>query len=190
MANLANQPRRITLGKQHTSLLVAGLLLPAILIACGPNRGSEPMLLDESVLTYETVVSLVRSACDGFCPAYRVTLRGNGQVLYEGLFNVETEGSAQGSVEHETVMQVLERFREIDFFSFQDRYVNGEEGCPMAPFGPPHIRISLSLRGRHKEVNVEPCWFSKDADELWDLAELIDQATGTERWIAGGDADP
>jgi hypothetical protein len=147
------------------------------------------MLLDESVLTYATVISLVRSACDGFCPAYRVTLRGNGQVLYKGFLYVETNGTAEGSVEPEIVMQVLEQFNEINFFSLQDQYVSGEEGCPLAPIGPPNISISLSLRGRHKEIKVEPCWFSRDADELWELAELIDQAAGTERWIAGGAAN-
>jgi hypothetical protein len=176
--------------KQRVPCLILSLLLLLVLAACQSKREATQITLDERALSYETVISLVRSACDGLCPAYRVTLRGDGQVLYKGFLNVQTDGTAEGSVTPETVRQVLTRFMEIDFYSLQDQYINGEKGCPLVPIGPPSISISLSLDGKHKEVKVQDCWFSRDADELWALADFIDQATVTDRWVGARTPDP
>ena len=40
----------------------------------------------------EVVITLERTACFGVCPVYKLTIYGDGRVLYDGIRFVRTEG--------------------------------------------------------------------------------------------------
>ena len=75
-------------------------------------------------------IRLSRSGCYGSCPAYSVTLHGDGTVTYKGSWYVSIEGEYTAHVSPEAVRQLLERFRNANFFSLKNEYRAGVTDNP------------------------------------------------------------
>ncbi|MFO1187005.1 MAG: DUF6438 domain-containing protein [Alphaproteobacteria bacterium] len=67
-------------------------------------------------------VSLTRTPCFGICPSYRVTLKGDGQVRYEGDCFVDVKGVKDYTVDAAAVEKLAKAFEAADFFNLQDEY--------------------------------------------------------------------
>jgi len=67
-------------------------------------------------------IDLWRSGCLGFCPAYRLEIRGDGTVSYEGQFFVALTGQHRGFVNPNDVRGLVNDFRLSDFDIFKDNY--------------------------------------------------------------------
>jgi hypothetical protein len=91
------------------------------------------------------------------CPAYRLEIRGDGTVLFEGLNGVPPgkyhdaiskrviSGEYQGKVSRQQVERLLEKFRQADYSSLKDKYV-----LPATDMET--IRTSLTIDGKTKKV--------------------------------------
>jgi len=94
--------------------------------------------------------------CEG-CPAYRLEIRGDGTVIFESenpAFSDEFEkrvgnqiirGKYRGKISRQQVEQVLEKFREADYFSLKDKYA-------MPATDLEEITTSLTIDGKTKKV--------------------------------------
>jgi hypothetical protein len=69
-----------------------------------------------------TVIALSRSGCLGACPSYRVELRGNGEVRYEGDSDVLVKGSHRWRVDPASLAPLLEIFRRANYFALDGYY--------------------------------------------------------------------
>ena len=69
-----------------------------------------------------TIITLERTACFGTCPAYHVTLYGNGTVVYEGESFVAVNGAQKSQVDPQAVKGLVDEFYNVGFFSLRDRY--------------------------------------------------------------------
>jgi len=125
-------------------------------------------------------VTLKRTACYGWCPVYSVAIHGNGLVEYLGEVHVDVPGPQTARIPPQRVKDLLTRFEEIRFFDLKEKYF---ETCTDMPTAI----ISISVDGRSKEVSnyyggCEGAQTGPQVD-LAKLAEGIDNAAGTGRWI-------
>jgi len=70
----------------------------------------------------DIAVSLTRTTCFGICPSYRVTLKGDGHVRYEGDCFVDVKGIKDYTVDAAEVEKLAKAFEAADFFALQDEY--------------------------------------------------------------------
>ncbi len=86
-----------------------------IMSACAPVSA-------EPSKTELVEITLTRTVCFGYCPAYTVTINGAGEVRYEGRAFVNVVGEARGRVSPDEVARLVARFDEIGFDRLRDRY--------------------------------------------------------------------
>jgi len=123
-------------------------------------------------------ITLSRTACFGTCPAYRVEIHGNGTVLYEGQMYVALTGTHRGSIGKETVSELVEAFRNIDYYSLQDEYVWGATDLPT-------YETSIAIDGKSKAVKDYAGEQVGMPLSVSTLEMEIDRLVDTERWTKG-----
>jgi hypothetical protein len=144
----------------------------------------------------QLVISLQRTACFGSCPDYKVTIHGNGRVLFETTPHLElddvanvhrafsTESGVRASGTHETTIEpqvideLLMQFKEARFFSLRDEYRAEITDSPT-------YMVTIDT-GNGKKSVVD--YVGKEAGmpvAVTALQDAIDAAAGTDRWIRG-----
>src|SRR5262249_40911782 len=130
------------------------------------------------------VITLERTRCYGSCPAYSVTLRGDGSVEYAGEVGVDVPGRQAGSIDPSRVIELAESAESIGFFAMESSYF---EDCTDLP------TTTISIRTRTKNKRVSNYYGGCDRKttgpqvELAALAGRIDTAADTRRWVAPDD---
>ena len=115
--------RRLTV-----SLSVIILALIAIDIASASRGDRSLNLSSRSDADLKTVTILLdRTACYGTCPAYKVTIHGDGRVEYTGEENVRAKGAREGRIEKTGIAELLSEFTRAKFLSISRDY--SEEKC-------------------------------------------------------------
>src|SRR4051812_43917277 len=97
-----------------------------------------------------TVITLERTGCFGPCPIYRVTLQGDGTVIFEGKRFVKSTGTFTAHVAPEQVRRLVEDFKKVDYFSLRDKYVTRADGCQEWWTDNPSAITSLKVEGKQK----------------------------------------
>ena len=90
-------------------------------------------------------ITLRRTVCYGFCPAYTVTITGDGAVRYVGERFVNVVGPASATIPREDVAALLARFDEIGFDQLDDEYRGMMTDLPTTT-------ITLVRNGRRKSL--------------------------------------
>src|SRR5215831_599627 len=159
---------------RYAAVLVLFAVILAVSLATGCHSPSHPNDLSS------VSVTLKRTACYGTCPVYSVAIHGNGLVEYLKEFRVDIPGPQTARISPERVKDLLKDFEEIHFFDLKEKYF---EPCTDMPTAI----ISISVDGRNKEVSnyYGGCEGAKTGPQvdLEKLAEQIDSAAGTSRWI-------
>jgi hypothetical protein len=157
-----------------------GLLLVASFVV----RPAEPA---------DTIMTLSRSACFGTCPVYRVEIRGNGEVTYQGDGFVLIPGTHHWHIDPAAVAMLLELFQRADYFNLKDQYVANVSD--LASF-----ETSLTVGGRRKSIldyggsgmlgNAFASTSLGGEDPhmppiVTEIENAIDEAAGTATWVSG-----
>ncbi len=91
-------------------------------------------------------ITFHRGSCLGSCPAYRVEIRGDGAVTFQGDADVLVLGKHSFRIPSETVQCLLDDFRVADFWSLRQNYV--------APLTDSSLhQVTLQIDGRGKILN-------------------------------------
>jgi len=155
-------------------IAAAVLVLAASLAIWAParDRALRPKDLDS------VVVELSRGPCYGRCPAYTITVHGNGTVEYVGKMFARRDRET-GAVSGEALARIMQRLEEAHFFTLEDRAFTW---C----FDAPSVSVTVSFDGTSKRVVSDAgCtgapWgvqarFVKAADG-------VDEIVGSERWV-------
>jgi len=124
------------------------------------------------------VIALSRSTCFGTCPGYKVEIRGNGTVAFNGTAFVNFPGTHTDHISQDDVDGLVRKFASADFFSLKDAYT------AMVTDNPSYV-IEITIDGRHKSVHdyVGPMVGMPDA--VGELENEVDHVADTERWIVG-----
>ncbi len=90
-------------------------------------------------------ITLERTPCFGTCPAYRVTVRGDGQVTFTGEMFVEVIGTETYRIPEADVRELVSAFVSLNFFSLEDEYVSPATDLPSTT-------TSITIEGTTKTV--------------------------------------
>ncbi len=121
-------------------------------------------------------IRLSRSGCYGSCPAYSVTISGDGTVSYQGGRSVSIAGEHTARVSPETARQLLDYFRKANFFDVQNEYRAHVTDNPV-------YRLELIVGTTRKTVtDYVGQWVGMPA-AITHLEDAVDQAADSARWV-------
>jgi hypothetical protein len=179
MRELTSSP--IKDGQSKHRMLRLFVLAMAATWACsktyGPGTPGETN--QAGIAPSDIVITLQRSICaGGRCPAYEVTIRGDGKVTFIGSHIGETQ------ISETEVAKLVDAFRTIGFFSLKDRYLLAEDGCSSIWTDNPEAKISIRLGAEYKSVeHYHGCEGVPILGTLTELENKIDVVAGTAQWL-------
>lgn len=149
--------------------------------------GTSPAVADSSAVATSAApaysrVSLERRPCYGTCPVYRVSVAGDGVVVFEGLQHVDSIGRFTGRIDDDRAAALSRLFQELDFFTLADKYAYGEPNCPTYATDAPTVVTAVTVGGRSKTVEHD-LGCANVPQRLVDLERRIDEIVGTSRWV-------
>jgi hypothetical protein len=98
-----------------------------------------------SVPQSRVLMTLERSPCFGTCPAYTLTVDGDGTVRYDGREHVRVHGAQTWHVSPDAVRALANEMDAAGFFDFKDSYT-----APVSDL--PTTVISVTIDGRTKRI--------------------------------------
>jgi len=147
-------------------------LLPPERWALTPRSFPEPWDLKS------VKIELSRGVCYGTCPAYSVTVRGDGSVHFNGQRYVLALGEHDARIAPEAVMGLVRQFERAKFFAADDKYIASVTDNPA-------YTLTLTVAGRKKTVTDYVGEQVGMPLVITDLENAVDETAGTERWIKG-----
>jgi hypothetical protein len=145
------------------------VLIGALSLGC---HGTSVPLPDD---IKEVVITLERTACFGNCPVYKLTIYGDGRVVYDGKKFVRIEGTITTVISEKEVKKLVNEFRNVDYFSFKDSY----EDWNVTDM--PSAITSIIINGKTKTVSHYHGDFNAP-EKLTKLERKIDEIVGSDQW--------
>lgn len=122
------------------------------------------------------VASLERGPCYGFCPVYKVSVREDGSVQYQGENFVKVTGPAEAKLDAAAVARLKQAFAKARFASFANAYETRtitDSPTAVVSFGDgKSAKVVRHYRGDH---NAPPA--------LTRLEDEIDAIVNIQQWI-------
>ncbi|HYX30979.1 MAG TPA: DUF6438 domain-containing protein, partial [Pyrinomonadaceae bacterium] len=129
-------------------------------------------------------ITLERTACFGSCPVYKLTIKSDGGVTFDGARFTKTIGVATGKISPAEFRSLVSEFEKLDYFSLSDAYMPGTKECPQRITDMPSANTSIRLNGRTKSVaHYYGCGNEGVLAKLTALENKIDEVVGTQKWI-------
>lgn len=164
----------------------------AVLAAMPPNEASGAARVPETGRPAEKtpfpeikdwdslVITLDRTMCFGTCPDYRVEIRGDGSVTYEGRHYVEATGTRSAKIPVEAVHALFEKFRDAEFFWSHDAYEAEVTDMPTYTVTIAFDKTSKTIRDYAGSMAGMPEAFTE-------IETAIDETANTAQWIGSGE---
>ena len=129
----------------------------------------------------QVLITLERTSCYGECPVYKITIRGDGSVDYQGYKFVRVTGKQKAKVNASDVEILLHEFQDINFVGLDDDYstIKNSDGTVSVVTDLPTTIVSLAVGGRSKEVAD----YVGAPEKLKVLEKRIDELAGSKRWV-------
>lgn len=122
------------------------------------------------------VITLERGPCFGACPTYKVTVKGTGEVTWEGKRFVKVVGPASAKISPDAVRGLLDELVRGGYFDMNDKYTKANAT------DMPSAVSSVTLSGRAK--TIDHYYGDNSAPQaLTALEKRIDEVANTAQWI-------
>ncbi|MBD2044982.1 hypothetical protein H6F78_04940 [Coleofasciculus sp. FACHB-64] len=149
-------------------------------LAAETTTPNQRLLNQPRQVSPQVALTLERTACFGFCPIYKLTVYGNGKVVYEGKRFVKVTGTRTTTISKTAARKLIADFQKLNYFKLQDSYTGGHTDAPSA---------ITSLTIGKKQKTVHHYLPSPDAPtQLTELENKIDTVVNSKQWI-GTDAE-
>jgi hypothetical protein len=162
--------------------VVGGSSSPTAQAPSPDDAGSTLTITPKDVDANESV-TLDRSECYGRCPVYRVEIKGDGTVRYDGMKFVRVEGARTSRAPAEKVAALFAHFHRAGFAGMNAEYTYPVTDNPTAT-------LTLHWDGQTKEVrDYPPCHEESYGDaaapppELCALEKEVDEVAATKQWV-------
>ena len=124
-------------------------------------------------------VRLERLGCYGNCPAYTLTIHGDGHVEYNGKGHVAEVGARESRVEADVIKALAGEFAKARFLALPEEYLG--QNCSRYCTDMPTAITELSVKEVSHRVNhYYGCGGVPKA--LFELESGIDKLANAERW--------
>lgn len=159
------------------------MALLAVGPACAPRSSAAPADTSrmQANAAARPAVTLERAPCFGSCAVYTVAVSPDGEVKYEGRAHVRQLGTASSRIPREQVNALLNELDRAGFFSFADRYVQGEPACGRYATDSPTATTTVTHGGRTKTI-IHDYGCGGAPGALVVLERRIDEVLGTGKW--------
>jgi hypothetical protein len=117
-------------------------------------------------------ISIERTPCFGMCPDYKVTLRQDGTVTYNGRQYVRVTGEHTWQVDPAAVRALAAEMDQAGYFDLQDEYVARMTDNPTT-------FTSLTIGARTKKVRD----YVAGPPKLKDIEKRIDEVAGVKKYV-------
>jgi len=121
-------------------------------------------------------ITLTRTVCFGFCPAYTVVITSDGHVTYTGRNFVNVTGEQHATISQEAVQGLLRRFDAAHFDSLNDAYRANVTDLPT-------YTIVIERNGGRKTVLDYGGLSAGMPQAVRELQDEIDRVAGTSHWV-------
>lgn len=121
-------------------------------------------------------ITLTRTVCYGFCPAYTVVITGDGEVRFTGRAFVDAIGQRTATIPRADVERLVARFDEIGFDNLQNAYRAQVSDLPT-------YTLTLMRNGASKTVVDYGGRSAGMPQAVRDLQDEIDRVAQTSRWV-------
>ena len=121
-------------------------------------------------------ITLERTGCFGSCPAYTVSIDGDGSVLFDGRAYVAETGRRRSAVDPAAVRGLYEQFRSANFMSLDDSYVTDITDNPT-------YTLTIESAGARKTVIDYVGAKAGMPDSVTALEDAVDRVANTDQWI-------
>ncbi len=158
------------------------LLAASLALAAGACRSpSRPPAEGPAPSVRVDSLSLERTVCFGFCPAYLVVLRADGAVRFESRNPRDTAYTAADTVPPARVAALGAEAERIGFWRLPDE-IMGSEYCEQVATDLPGAVVTIWSGGRTKRVNDYHGCFGEKLKPLRAFEARIDSVAGSSRW--------
>lgn len=126
----------------------------------------------------DVIITLERTICCGRCPVYKLTIFGDGAVVYNGLEFVAITGRHAANINKDKIRRLISAFKKAGFFSLNNSYVE------FLGIEDPFAITSLTINGKKKRVRH----YLGDRNaphQLKILEDEIDKIVCSDRWVQG-----
>ena len=124
----------------------------------------------------DVVITLERSQCYGSCPAYKLSIYGDGRVVYQGQSHVRVKGMQTAQISADRVRELVQAFDAAGFYSMDAEY------HPPTTDRPAYT-TAIALAGKVTKV-VNAGGYPKQAPKaLTALENKIDEIAESSRWV-------
>lgn len=140
---------------------------------------------DKFTVAEDTTITLQQGECYGSCPVYKLTVKADGSVLFDGGKN--TSGKGTGKIDQNEVRRLVEQANAINFLGLSDNY--DAKGCPSYATDHSTIVISISSGGRSKTINhYLGCSAQEDGMKpyppgLSEFEQKVIETSGAKKWF-------
>ena len=165
----------------HSLTFILILVLGLLISGCAPGLETPTTNPTENVFS-DLVISLERTACHGTCPIYKLTISGDGNVIYQGQDFVQVEGEQTASLSPAQIKDLVTAFEQANFFTLTD-YTHEDTT------DSPTVITSITLNGKTKTVH-HYYGDSSAPQELFDLESKIDEITNSKQWTGSVTSSP
>ena len=118
--------------------------------------------------------TLERTACFGTCPVYKLTISGDGKIIYEGTRFVNVTGIQTSQISQDKIKDLVDEFYNINYFALNDKY-------DALITDMPTTITSITIDGRTKKVIN----YYGAPKKLNELENKIDEITDSKKWVEG-----
>jgi len=126
------------------------------------------------------IIKLIREGA-GIGPDDRLTIYGDGKVIYEGVENVEVKDVVESSIDNDKIVSLVLKFKELGFFSLNDIF-SVEDSIDR-----PSTIISFSIPKETGEMITKSIKYyhgdKRVPKELKILENNIEEIVGSSKWV-------
>ncbi len=160
-----------------------------LLIFTSCNAVSSPTDIPaDSKIPEDLIITLERTGCyagKNVCPTYKLTVKSDGAVVFEGKDVTEIKGKVEDKISAEKVKQLVAEFQKADYFNLENSY--DYKNCPSTATDRPNANTSIQINGKRKTIHHYLGCKGKDSEifpaQLFELENKIDEIVETKRWI-------
>jgi len=161
---------------QPVAILIAfgiGIAFVVITLMLGGNSSLPEPEIHGASDYQNSIISIKRTSCFGYCPDYTMTVYGNGTVLFEGHQFVKMRGNYNYTIPKADVSKLVDTFYETGFFSMAN-YHHGCNDCPLNT-------VTIYVDGRTKTVVYGT--LDDGSGNLRTLDRSINELSGSDAYV-------